>query len=172
MIIKTIVFDYLRLTLFSVGLLLGLQIPALVDQYQKRVDAHLTEARQNLAGFQSTADRYFDGSVEKLVVHYTQSDDPIFRQDANNIRAIYDNVKRYQAEMDSLLQGDIVAVMHVLFNAEPRLMEETLNQYTYAVVLSPQALVWGLILAFVFAVIVESLLRGLFHLTTRKRTAQ
>ncbi len=158
--LKTIVLDYLRLLLFAVGLLLGLQIPALVDQYQKRVDARLTEASQNLAGFQMTADRYFQGSVEKLIEHYKNSDDQIFRQDANNILAIFNNVQRYQLEMDKLVDGGVSAAFHVMFRADQELMEETLSQFTYTVVLSPPALAWGLILAFLFAVLAESLIRG------------
>ena len=68
--------DYLRLILFCSGLLIGIQVPAVVDQYEKRIDAHLTEALQVLAGFKQTADRYFNGSVEELVKHYENSDDP------------------------------------------------------------------------------------------------
>ena len=36
--------DYLRIILFCGGLLMGIQIPAVVDQYAKRIDAHLIEA--------------------------------------------------------------------------------------------------------------------------------
>lgn len=157
---KAIVLDYLRLLLFSVGLLLGLQVPALVDQYQKRVDARLTEASQNLSGFQSTADRYFEGRVQNLIKHYQSSSDQVFRQDAENILAIFNNVQRYQLEMDGLANGGVSAALHVMFRADPELMEETLEQFTYTVVLSPPALAWGLILAFLFAVVAESLIRG------------
>ena len=35
--------SYLRLLLFACGLLAGVQVPGLMDQYGKRVDAHLRE---------------------------------------------------------------------------------------------------------------------------------
>ena len=43
--------DYLRIILFCSGLLIGIQIPAVVDQYAKRIDAHLTEVLDVLAVF-------------------------------------------------------------------------------------------------------------------------
>ena len=58
---------YLRLVLFALGLLIGVQAPGFVDQYSKRVSAHYIEAKKNFAGFQHTADAYFGGSMAALV---------------------------------------------------------------------------------------------------------
>lgn len=152
---------------------MGLQVPSLVDQYSKRVDAHYNEASQNLAGFQTTADRYFNSSIEKLIEHYSNSEDAVFRQDADNIQSIYQRVSLYQAEKEALSQGAFFAAMHVLFQSDNLLMDETLNQYSYAILLNPQALVWGLLSAFLLAVLVESLLRGLLRLCVpQKREVQ
>jgi len=74
----TIVRDYLRLILFAAGLLTGVQVPAFVDQYQKRLDAHMLEAKQSLSGFQQTADRYFAGDVQPLITHYRNNQDKVF----------------------------------------------------------------------------------------------
>lgn len=40
--------SYLRLLLFTLGLLLGVQVPGFIDDYAKRVDAHRLEAAQNI----------------------------------------------------------------------------------------------------------------------------
>jgi len=77
--------DYLRIILFCSGLLIGIQIPAVVDQYAKRIDAHLTEVLDIFAGFQQTADRYFEGNIQDLISHYKSSDDAVFKNDATNI---------------------------------------------------------------------------------------
>ena len=42
---------YLRLVVFALGLLVGVQVPGFVDQYAKRVSAHYIEASKNFAGF-------------------------------------------------------------------------------------------------------------------------
>ena len=46
---------YARLVIFAAGLLLGIQVPAFVDQYKNRVAAHYLEVSANIAGFQATA---------------------------------------------------------------------------------------------------------------------
>ncbi|MDC0601963.1 DUF2937 family protein, partial [Aliiglaciecola sp.] len=84
--------DYLRLILFASSVLVGVQVPGFISQYEQRVDAHLIEAKQNLQGFQFTADRYFNGDMKKLIAHYRASDDEVFIQDANSIESIYSRV--------------------------------------------------------------------------------
>ena len=49
--------SYLRMMLFALGLLAGVQIPGLVDLYFQRLDARLQQAGLALAPFQRTADQ-------------------------------------------------------------------------------------------------------------------
>lgn len=84
--------DYLRIILFCGGLLTGIQIPALVDQYAKRIDALLIEAQDVFAGFQETADCYFEGNIQDLFSHYKSSNDAVFKNDASNILFISNRV--------------------------------------------------------------------------------
>ncbi|MDN5509332.1 MAG: DUF2937 family protein, partial [Pseudomonas sp.] len=51
--------SYLRLVLFAVGLLVGVQVPGFINDYAKRVEAHLIEAQTGLRGFESTAQQFF-----------------------------------------------------------------------------------------------------------------
>ncbi|MBD3649377.1 MAG: DUF2937 family protein, partial [Pseudomonadales bacterium] len=55
------VYRYFSIILASLLLLTGLQVPSFVDQYEKRVDAHLLEVTENLRGFQEIADEYYGG---------------------------------------------------------------------------------------------------------------
>jgi hypothetical protein len=160
-------FEYIRLILFAFGLLLGIQVPSFVDQYTKRVDAHLIEAQQSLSGFQQTADRYFSGSVEKLIAHYKVSDDPVFRNDADSIQSIYLRVQLLSNELTQLQKNSVVAAYHSIFNHQKALMEETLAQYSYVILLSPGALLWGICLALVFAMMIETMLRLIIRLIVK-----
>lgn len=45
--------SYLRLVLFAAGLLIGVQVPGFINDYAKRVEAHLIEAQNGLRGFQA-----------------------------------------------------------------------------------------------------------------------
>ncbi|WP_158972194.1 DUF2937 family protein [Paraglaciecola sp. L3A3] len=163
--------DYLRLIIFCSGLLMGIQIPAVVDQYQKRVDAHLTEAVELLAGFQQTADRYFNGSMSALISHYENSSDAIFRDDAVNIRFMSDRVVELQNEMSALQASAVFRTSHVLFFANKKLLSETMQQYSYMILLDPAALIWGVVIALFLAGIIDILLAGLLYWVKRNQQA-
>lgn len=152
--------EYLRLMLFCSGLLIGIQVPAVVDQYEKRIDSHLTEALQILAGFQQTADRYFEGSVQDLVKHYASSDDPVFNDDANNIRYIIERVALLRSEAQTLQQASLWRVLHVITAPNKQIIQQTMEQYSYMILIDPQALIWGVIFGFLIAILLE----GIFHL--------
>ena len=49
---------YLRLVLFGLGLLVGVQVPGFIDDYGKRVAAHRAESEESLTGFRETAARF------------------------------------------------------------------------------------------------------------------
>lgn len=155
------VIDYVRLGLFAVGLLIGVQIPAVVDQYSQRVDARFQEAQLNLSGFQQTADRYFSGDIKKLLSHYQSSGDAVFEADAKNIERIYNRVVYLEQELAALHQPILVKTFHVIFRHDDKLMQETMTQYSYTVPLSPQALSWGAFVALFLAAMVEGFLRFL-----------
>lgn len=167
-----IIKDYLRLIVFTFGLLVGVQIPAVVDQYAKRVDAKLIESSQNLAGFQQTANRYFAGDINKLLAHYMASDDDVFKQDASNIQFIVKRVTLLKKEIDILQQGALAGTFHVVFQHDNSIMHETLEQYTYMLILQPKALLWGISIAVSLSILIDGLLTSLIgcgRLITRSK---
>lgn len=154
---------YFRILIFACGLLVGIQIPGVMDQYQKRVDAHFQEVRENLSGFRETADRYFNGSLESLILYYKESGDPVFRVDAGSVEKIYNRYKMLRAEQEAVTGPWYRAGFHIVFAHNDELMAETFSQYSYTVALTPGALAWGLGSAFLSAFIVEVLLVSLFR---------
>jgi hypothetical protein len=158
--------DYLRLVVFTFSLLIGIQVPAFIDQYQLRVNAHLLEARQNLAGFQLTAERYFSGNIERLIAHYKASEDQVFRADAQSIEQIHLRVKTLEIQWSNLQRGAVFRAYYVLSQQGSELMNETLSQYNYSVPLNLAALLWGVSLAFMLSCMVELL--GLMSLRVLK----
>ncbi len=153
-----IVREYLRLAVFAIGLLSGVQIPAFIDQYQKRVDAHLIEAKQNLAGFRQTAERYFKGDMQKLIRHYEQSEDVIFRQDAKNVQLIFNRANLLQVQWDNLNSGVVRRAYYLATQYNPQILQETVTQYSYTVPLNPVALGWGICIALLFAALFDMMI--------------
>lgn len=144
-----------RLLVFGGGLLLGIQVPAFVDQYSQRVDAHYREVSANISGFQRTADEMFGGDLGNLVEYYRQSNDRVFESDAASVQNIVDRYYRISAEYDAMQSNLVAVVMHVLFTADAELLTETRNQYSYTVPLNGIALQWGLAAAVVLFLITE-----------------
>lgn len=144
-----------RLLIFGGGLLLGIQVPAFVDQYGQRVDAHYREVSANILGFQRTADEMFGGDLSQLVEYYRQSNDPVFESDAESVQNIVDRYYRISAEYEAM-QANLVAVAtHVIFTADNELLAETRSQYSYTVPLNGIALQWGLAAAVILFLLAE-----------------
>ena len=167
-----LVLDYTRLLIFSALLLVGVQLPAVVDQYIKRVDAHLIEAKHSLTGFQKTADDFFKGELQQLIAHYRKSDDQVFRADAANIEYIFHRVAHLSDEMAALQGSSVSRTLHVLFSHDPVLMDETMQHYSYSIILTPQALLWGLALAFLVTSLLELLGVSCFRWVRRNTQQQ
>ncbi|WJG08883.1 DUF2937 family protein [Aliiglaciecola sp. LCG003] len=158
--ILKVIGSYLRLCIFALGLLIGLQVPAFIDQYEKRVDAHLLEARLNLAGFQGTANRYFAGDIQKLIAYYRASDDKVFNHDANSIEGIYSRVIALQKERLELQTHPVKQAWHVFVKPHRNLFDETVKEYSYTVPINLFALIWGLSLAMLMALTIDSVSGG------------
>ena len=150
--------SYLRLLLFTFGLLAGIQVPGLVKDYSQRVEAHLFESREALDGFRQTAERFFKGDLQALLQHYRSSDDPVFNSDANSIESLMIRNELLENEWQALQAPWAQRTWHVLVQADPQLREETLNGYSYQILLVPEAVGWGLGAGFVLAFVIESLL--------------
>jgi hypothetical protein len=154
---------YLRLVLFGVGLLAGVQVPGFVDQYAKRVSAHYIEVTRNFAGFQLTADQYFAGSIDALIAHHEASPDAIFKDEAQIIRALHGRLQSLAAELDAMRRSMLSRIAHVAFRADPDILKETLAAYTYSVPLNQDAILSGVAAGLLLALAVESLMLGLLR---------
>jgi hypothetical protein len=148
--------SYLRLVLFTAGLLIGVQIPGFISDYSKRVEAHLIEAQKSLGGYNDTAQRFFKGDVQALIQHYRSSDDPVFRTDADNINNLLTRTQTLDREWLALQGPWYMRAWHVLTAADPDIRTETWNGYSWQVLLSPDVIGWGLVCALLFSLVIES----------------
>ncbi|MCU9947000.1 DUF2937 family protein [Pseudomonas sp. PDM13] len=153
--------SYLRLALFALGLLIGVQVPGFVDDYAKRVEAHRLEAETGLKGFRETAQRFFEGDLAALVAHYRASNDPVMRSDADSVATLVNRDALLQREWEAMQGAWYARTWHVVTGADHDLLLETANAYSYQVLLVPEAMAWGIVCALLLAWVVESLFLGL-----------
>ena len=161
---------YVRLIVFAIGLLVGIQVPSFVDQYAKRVSAHQIEVANNFRGFQETANQYFGGSVEALIAHHAASADKVFVDEAKTIREMYDRLKSLSAELAALNRPLILQIIHVLFRPNKEILGETRAAYTYTVPLNAPGILSGITLGALLAIIIEASLLGVMRLVRPRRT--
>jgi hypothetical protein len=149
--------SYLRLTLFALGLLVGIQAPGFIEAYGRHVDARRLEAQQGLLGFQDTAGRFFEGNLNALVEHYRASDDPVIQSDARSVAALVERARLLDREW-RIMQGPWYAqAWHVLIGADQQLRNQVWSSYRFQVLLAPEAIAWGICCALLIAWIAESI---------------
>ena len=151
--------SYLRLVLFAIGLLVGVQVPGFINDYAKRVEAHLIEAQTGLRGFESTAQQFFNGDLQALVAHYRASEDPVFRSDANSLGTLLDRQVALDKQFQAMQGPWYMRALQVAYAADPAIRQETIDTYSYQVLLSPTAIGWAMAGALLFSFIIEGFLR-------------
>jgi len=162
-----ILYRYLMILVACISLLFGLQIPNFVDQYQKRVDAHLREVSVNLLPFQEIANKYFGGDMNKLIeLHRTSSEKP-FQEEGLAIEKMVARKQRFENDMAALNTSLPMKAMHILLHGDKEILDEALSQYSYAVPLNQDALVFGACVALAILLLAE-LLFALVRLVSKR----
>lgn len=139
----SILYRYLIVIVACVSLLVGLQIPNFVDQYQKRVDAHLREVTVNLQPFQEIANKYFGGDFAKLIELNVKSDAKPLQEEGLAIEQMVKRKLRFEADMAALQTSLPMKALHILLHGDREILNEALAQYSYAVPLDLDALLFG-----------------------------
>ena len=163
-------YRYLMVIVACISLLVGLQVPSFVDQYQKRVDAHLREVTVNLQPFQDIATKYFAGDLDKLIALHRNSDARPFKDEGVAIEKMVQRKLRFEADLAALQTSLTMRALHVLLRGDREITDEVLGQYSYTVPLNQDALLFGAGAAVVILLMVELLLalvRGLVTMMMR-----
>lgn len=160
--------SYLRMMLFALGLLAGVQIPGFVDLYYQRLDARLQQASLSLAPFQRTADQHFGGDLDALVNHYRTNPDPVFAQDATSLLHLVSQQQRLQQESAFQNSPWYQQLSHLLLQPDPQLWQDTLQNYSYVVPLKQAAIACGVAVG-LLASLLGDLLLALICLPFRAR---
>ena len=162
-----ILYRYLMILVACISLLIGLQIPNFVDQYQKRVDAHLREVTVNLLPFQEIANKYFNGDIGKLIELHRNSEVKPFQEEGLAIEKMVARKLRFEADMAALQASLPVKALNILLHGDKEILDEAMGQYSYSVPLNQDALVFGVCVALAILLLLELLL-ALARMASRK----
>jgi len=149
-------YRYTLILIACAALLVGIQIPNFVDQYQKRLDAHLSEVKNNLQGYQDIADRLYGGSLAALIAKHQHSTDPAFQQEAQPLANIVQRYEHFSQELAALATGLPGKIAHIVTQGDRELLSETYSDYSFAVPLNETAVTTGFIFMGVVVLVVEA----------------
>lgn len=148
-------YRYLIVIIACVALIIGVQIPNLLDQYQKRVDAHLREVLVNIQPFQAIANKYFAGDMSKLVEMHRASAEKLFQEEGAAIEQMLQRKLRFETDLAALNTSLPQKLLHIVLRGDHEMLAEVRSQYTYAVPLNQDALIFGTTVALLILMIVE-----------------
>lgn len=154
-----VIFSYLRLSLFVLGVLAGVQVPHFVDQYGKALQSHYLEVEQNIQQFQQEADKYFNGDMQKLIAYYKASADTVFVEGGESIDAIYQRYEMLRHNYQQFQHGTWSAYRQTFLAPVDSVRAEVRASYDYAIRLTPDAIIVALFIGFILAAISEIVLR-------------
>ncbi|WP_243889770.1 DUF2937 family protein [Shewanella algae] len=150
--------DYLRLLLFFVGVLAGIQLPGFVDQYGKSLQAHLSEIQTQLAGFQRDADRFFSGDLDKLIAHYVTNKDPVFTSGGDKLNAMVERRSELQQALADFRESLYSPYLQLAFAPQADIRREVWDNYSHNILLKGDAIAIGLLSGLLLAASAELLL--------------
>ncbi|MEZ4630135.1 MAG: DUF2937 family protein [Deinococcales bacterium] len=137
--------------IFAVLLIIGLQIPNFLIQYQQRLGGHLDEAKRNVASYEPMAEQLLGSAdVRELASRFIASADEKDRLFANKIAGDMDRMVHLDGLLTALKESNPVSRMaYALFQLEPPIARQTLTDFKLGIPLTLEAIIYGLILAIV-----------------------
>ena len=150
-------YRYSLILIACAALLAGIQIPNFIDQYEKRLDAHLSEVNNNLQGYQDIADRLYGGSIATLIAKHQQSNDETFKQEAGPIANIYHRHEHFSKELAALATGLTGKIAYIVTKGDRELIDETFSAYSFNIPLNASAVTAGFTFTVIVVFIVEML---------------
>jgi len=148
-------YRYLLIFVACLALLLGIQIPTFVKQFEARLDSHFQEVQADLKGYREIADRDFDGSMELLIRRHKESTDMVFRDEATPIETMYLRYLHFSDQHSALQTSLPGQVWYLIQHGDRDLIRETYANYSFSVPLDSTAIYSGFAAVGIMLLLVE-----------------
>lgn len=155
--------------IFVSSLLLGIQLPNFLQQYETRLHAHLIEAEQQLTKYQALADLFFSGDISALIAKHKQSTVPLFAAESIIIEELVVHVSELQAQQKALQANLLGRLFFLSSQFNKPLFNETKASYHADIVLNRDALTVGIIFSLFFTLFVELVFIFIASIMRRKK---
>ncbi|WP_105255539.1 DUF2937 family protein [Pseudoalteromonas sp. T1lg75] len=146
--------NYLRLCVFFIAALVGLQVPGFKDDYGHALRAAMVETNAAVAPFKDDAEQFFDGSLTKLLAHYQQSADPVYAKGGDNLATL---LQRSETLQNALNEFSQYPYLHLVRSPVPSIGIQVWHNYTPQIQLNLEALASAVIFALLVSWTIEAL---------------
>ncbi|MDA7746849.1 DUF2937 family protein [Psychromonas sp.] len=153
--ILSVIKRYSLQLVFTLSLLLGLQLPNFLQQYELRLQGHFAEAELQLSQFQALADVYFSGDLQGLINKHKSSSVALFRDEAVVIENSLLRVQYLQQKIDNLNQPIWYRLGLLTQSIKEPIFKEAWGNYQANIVLNQQAIVVGVSVALFLMLLLE-----------------
>jgi hypothetical protein len=153
-----LLYRYLIVIVACISLLIGLQIPNFVNQYEKRVDAHLRKASADLQPFLDIAKKSFRGNLDILIEQHRVSDVRVFQEEGIAIENFVQQEMRFEADMGALKTNLPMKMLNIIFHGDHEVVDEVLAQYNYSAPMNEEALVFSSCITIAILFMIELLI--------------
>ncbi|MEO1574636.1 MAG: DUF2937 family protein [Pseudomonadota bacterium] len=164
-----------RLLLIGAVLVAG-AFPSFATQYEQQLTASLNQASDDLAPFQAIADRHHGGSLDRLVAHHRNSDDPVFYEEGDAIESLMGTLAALRTSQSQMQGGLFSDARHIVTTRHPDIRASTLSSFRPSMEYRPDALVFalaaGFTLWFLIAAPCRMLAGGARRISTPRRRAR
>lgn len=156
--------------LFSLGVILFLQLPAYIDQYTHRLGGFQRGFSEQINSFQTIADNNFDGDINQLINNFKQNQMPSIRETAETIEYNVSMNQSIQTDLDALQNRTLTQkIFYLLRHLRLALAKDTLNTFSPSIPLNIMSFVYGLLGGILFSSLFYLLIRLPLHWFNNKR---
>jgi hypothetical protein len=142
---------------FTFSFILGVQLPALIQQYNQRLAGHLSEAKLQLSQFQSIANQHYQGDLLEMVVKYQKNTEASIVSTGDLIQQLIARIDHLQQQTALLLDFNYLKqVSNFILYSDKQIVLATLNDFSLSIPLEVNALCTGAFIA-IFGLLIKEL---------------
>ncbi len=131
--------------IFTLGVLLFMQAPHFIDQYEQRLGGYYQAQLSHLQRYQQIADQQHRGSLSALIEEFESSNQRSVQHTGKNIREIDSQVQQLKTDVDVLANNSFVSKLsYLVTTVKLDIAQAVIKSFKPAMPLSTEAVICGL----------------------------
>lgn len=159
---------YLRFVIFSIGMMVGIHLPAMTSHYEQSVLTKLDRLKPEITRLQRKANTDFYGSIDSLTEFYLASDNSRLLETGQRADAIKHDYDVLQKKAELFSTNFLMSLFEHARHDYQQTYDGMVDGYHWQPRLTPLATLVGLMMALIVCVVFELILLILSPLTRSK----